>query len=75
MYTQEEGIAVFDHDWPSLAKGVAIPHGLYDLNLNMGYIQIGTSHDTSAFACESIRQWWKHHGSHQGQTASSSLLL
>lgn len=45
MYTTEE-IEVFDHDWKSLADGVAIPHGLYDLTQNVGYIQIGTSHDT-----------------------------
>jgi hypothetical protein len=47
VYTKQEGIAVFDHDWKSLAQGVAIPHGLYDLRLNIGYIHIGTSHDTS----------------------------
>ncbi|MDJ0595640.1 MAG: hypothetical protein QNJ72_37605 [Pleurocapsa sp. MO_226.B13] len=30
---------VFDHDWKSLAVGVAIPHGLYDLKLNLGYVR------------------------------------
>ncbi len=40
MYTKEE-IQVFDHDWKSLAQGVAIPHGLYDVTLNVGYMQIG----------------------------------
>ena len=48
-------IEVLDHDFPSLATGVAIPHGLYDLAENIGLIQIGTSHDTSEFACDSIR--------------------
>jgi len=66
---------VFDHDWKSLAEGRAIPHGLYDLALNIGYVQLGTSHDTSEFACESIRQWWQQHGSHHYQTAGSILLL
>jgi hypothetical protein len=33
---------VFDHDWPTLATGVAIPHGLYDIRDNVGYIQIST---------------------------------
>ena len=74
MYTQAE-IEVFDHDWPSLAEGVAIPHGLYDLSLNVGYIQIGISHDTSEFACDSIRYWWQHYGSKHYQTADSILLL
>lgn len=74
LYTQQE-IQVFDHDWPSLAEGVAIPHGLYDLNLNIGYVQIGTSHDTGEFACDSIRYWWEHYGSIQYPEANSILLL
>ncbi len=74
MYTTEE-IQVFDHDWNSLAIGVAIPHGLYDLALNIGYIQIGTSHDTSEFACDSIRYWWQQYGSVHYESASSILLL
>ncbi len=55
----QEAIEVFDHDWASLAQGVAIPHGLYDLTDNVGYIQSGTSHAPSEFACDSIRYWWK----------------
>jgi hypothetical protein len=74
MYTQEE-IQVFDHDWKSLAVGVAIPHGLYDLKLNQGYVQIGTSHDTSQFACDSIRYWWQNYGQVHYSSANSILLL
>lgn len=74
IYTQEE-IQVFDHDWRSLAIGVAIPHGLYDLKLNVGYVQIGTSHDTSQFACDSIRYWWQHYGAIDYQSANSILIL
>jgi Rhodopirellula transposase DDE domain len=55
-------IPVWDHDFPFLATGVAIPHGLYDMTDNIGYIQIGTSHDTSEFACDSIRYWWETYG-------------
>lgn len=74
MYTQEE-IKVFDHDWKSLAQAIAIPHGLYDLSLNVGYVQIGTSHDTSQFACDSIRYWWNQYGAVDYQSANSILLL
>ena len=74
LYTTE-AIEVKDHDWPSLATGVAIPHGLYDLALNLGYIQIGTSHDTSKFACESLRYWWQQYGHTQYPRANSLLLL
>ena len=73
-YTQEP-IKVFDHDWPSLAEGKAIPHGLYDLNHNIGYVQIGTSHDTSEFACDSIRYWWLTYGCVLYPLVSSILLL
>jgi Rhodopirellula transposase DDE domain len=66
---------VFDHDWKSLAQGVAIPHGLYDLKLNVGYIQIGNSHDTGEFACDSIRYWWQNYGAIHYQSANSILLL
>ena len=66
---------MYDHDWPSLATGRAIPHGLYDLSENIGYVQIGTSHDTHEFAIDSLRYWWQHHGSSRYGTAGSLLLL
>lgn len=66
---------MFDHDWKSLATGIAIPHGLYDISLNTGYLSIGTSHDTSAFACEAIWEWWQNYGQHNYQNATSILLL
>lgn len=74
MYTQEE-VKVQDHDWPSLATGVAIPHGLYDLSRNEGYIQIGTSHDTGEFACDSLWYWWENYGFKHYPKANSILLL
>ncbi len=70
-----EVLEVYDHDWPSLAEGVAVPHGLYDLRQNKGYIQIGTSRDTTEFACDSIYHWWMHHGRYDYPNATSILLL
>lgn len=75
MYTQEEPIEVFDHDWKSLAQGIAIPHGLYDLALNLGFIHIGTSHDTSEFACDAIAHWWRQYGRVHYPAANSILVL
>jgi hypothetical protein len=66
---------VCDHDFPSLATGVAIPHGLSELNENVGYIQIGTSHDTSEFACDSIRSWWPTYDKQSYPNPNSILLL
>ena len=48
-----EALKAFDHDFPSLASGVIIPHGIYDLAQNHGWIHLGLSHDTTACACES----------------------
>lgn len=74
LYTQGI-IEVLDHDFPSLADGVAIPHGIYDMKSNEGYVNIGTSHDTSEFACDCLRQWWKSVGQSKYPQASSILLL
>lgn len=52
-----------------------IPHGLYDLNYNLGYINIGTSHETSEFACDSIHHWWVNYGSRLYPFATSILIL
>ena len=39
-----------------------IPHGVYDPARNAGHITLGTSHDTTAFACDSLRLWWARQG-------------
>jgi hypothetical protein len=68
-------IRVFDHDYPSFADGHVIPHGLFDLKRNRGYINLGGSFDTSAFACDSIYQWWCAEGRAAWSRAYSILLL
>ena len=68
-------IETFDHDFPSFASGVVIPHGLYDLKRNDGHVNLGTSHDTGEFACESIERWWREKGSATYPGAKSILLL
>lgn len=74
IYTTET-IEVFDHDFLSLAEGVAVPHTIYDIGRNEAYVNIGTSHDTSEFACDSIRNWWYHYGKWHYSDASSILIL
>jgi len=66
---------VYDHDFPSFAHGVVIPHGLYDLKRNRGYVNLGTSRDTSAFACDSLAQWWRAEGQDAYPQARRLLLL
>ena len=74
IYTRET-IEVFDHDFPSLAEGVAIPHTIYDLQRNEAYVNIGSSRDTSEFACDSLRHWWNTWGCQHYAEASSILML
>lgn len=65
----------FDHDFPSWAEGVIIPHGIYDRVRNRGHINIGLSHETSQFACDSLRWYWNRIGQQCYPNATSLLLL
>ena len=49
---------VLDHDFPLPDLGKVAPYGVYLVNDNIGFVNLGTDHDTSAFAVESIRRWW-----------------
>lgn len=66
---------MFDHDFSSFSDGVIIPHGIYDLKLNEGYITLGTSKDTSEFSCECIKDWWDNVGKYNYPNANSILIL
>ena len=46
------------YDFLSQALGRAIPYGVYDLAANAGWVSVGMSSDTAAFAVETIRRWW-----------------
>lgn len=50
------------HDFPDPSVPRAHPYGLYDLANNIGWVNVGTDHDTAAFAVASIRGWWKSLG-------------
>jgi hypothetical protein len=70
-----EPIPVNDHDFRSLAKGMAIPRGLYDVQANRGSVLVGTSHDTSDFAVDAIVDWWRREGRARYGQASELLIL
>jgi transposase len=55
-------VQVNTHDFPSHAKGKAIPYGVYDLARNEGWISVGVSRDTAQFAVASIAAWWEQLG-------------
>jgi len=50
------------HDFPDPEVPRAHPYGIYEIGRNKGFVNIGTDHDTAAFAVASIRGWWKHEG-------------
>jgi hypothetical protein len=70
-----EPVLVNDHDFPSYARGHAIPYGIYDTIRNRGTVFIGTSFDTADFAVESIEKWWRSEGKHYYPHATSLLIL
>jgi hypothetical protein len=51
-------VAVRSHDFPDEQTGHAIPYGIYDVAANTGFVNVGTDHNTAAFAVESVRRWW-----------------
>jgi hypothetical protein len=63
------------YDFRSLAKGVAIPYGLYDPARNAGYVYVGTSTDTAQFAVDAIVWWWQSYGQLDCLGAPDLLLL
>jgi hypothetical protein len=50
------------HDFPGPDVPRAHPYGIYDLGRNTGFVNLGTDHDTSAFAVASIHGWWRAEG-------------
>ena len=70
-----EALPVNDHDFPSLASGVAFPRGLYDLQANRGTVLLGTSHDTAAFAVDALVDWWRGEGRRRYPQAPELLIL
>ena len=52
-----------------------LPHGIYDLKKNCGYIHLGTSHDTGEFACDNLKDWWERFGRVAYPEAKSLMLL
>jgi len=76
LYSQD-GVPLqrFDHDFPHLAEGKIVPHGIYDLHLNKGFVTLGTSAETPAFVAESIALWWNYRGRHDYPDTDHVLLL
>jgi len=62
------------HDFPTPSVPRAHPYGIYDLGRNTGFVNVGTDHDTGAFAVASIRGWWRAEGRRLYPTAKSLVI-
>ena len=69
---QPEPVRVHDFIIPELGK--AEPYGVYDVAANAGWVNLGISHDTAAFAVESIRRWWHELGVARYPNATRLLI-
>jgi hypothetical protein len=62
------------HDFPHPDIPRAYPYGIYNLERNTGFVNVGTDHDTAAFAVASIRGWWRHEGRRLYSEAKDVLI-
>jgi hypothetical protein len=58
-HRRKEPVKVNGHDFPGPDVPRAYPYGVYDIGQNTGFVNVGTDHDTGAFAVASIRGWWR----------------
>lgn len=61
-------------DFPDKKLGKVAPYGVYDMTANEGWVNVGITHDTAAFAIESIRRWWQRMGQ-QAYPKATELLI
>jgi hypothetical protein len=71
----KEGESVLMHDFPSDSLGKAIPHGIYDVGANEGFLCVGNSRDTAMFAVDNLVDWWQQIGCWRYPQATDILIL
>lgn len=64
-----------DHDFSTFSDGQIIPHGIYDVTRNVGYMTLGISHDTSRSVCDNIARVWEQHLKWQYPDAHTLVIL
>jgi Rhodopirellula transposase DDE domain len=67
-----ELVNVHDFIDPQLKR--AVPYGVYDINNNVGWVSIGTDHDTASFAVNAIRRWWRTMGRKRHPKATRLMI-
>ena len=64
-----------DHDFSTFSDGQIVPHGIYDVIRNIGYMTMGVSHDTSKFVCDNIERVWLEHIKEQYPDTRTLVVL
>jgi hypothetical protein len=67
-----EAVNVHDFIDPKLSR--AVPYGVYDINNNVGWVSVGTDHDTACFAVNAIRRWWRAMGKKRHRSAKRLMI-
>ena len=67
-----EPVNVHDFIDPKLAR--AVPYGVYDITNNLGWVSVGTDHDTASFAVHAIRRWWTTMGKKRYPKATRLMI-
>ena len=70
-----EPVRVRDHDFPDPGLGKITPYGIYDIAANTGFVSVGASCDTAAFAVNALRLWWQREGSLRYPAAGRLLVV
>ncbi len=65
---------VKDHDYKDKVLGHVAPYGVYVVNDNTGFVNLGISHDTSEFAGVSVMRWWEHVGKYTFPNATKLFI-
>src|SRR5216683_684121 len=67
-----ELVNVHDFIDPKLSR--AVPYGVYDITNNVGWVSVGTDHDTACFAVNAIRRWWRAMGKKRHPKAKRLMI-
>lgn len=63
------------YDFVDKKLGKANPYGVYDVGNNVGWVSVGTDHDTASFAVDTIRRWWNVMGKEKYPNASELMIV
>jgi Rhodopirellula transposase DDE domain len=68
-------VKVRSHDFPEKDTVTISPYGIYDITANRGFVSVGTSCETAAFAVNAIGLWWQSEGSLRYPRARRLLVI